>query len=99
VFERFLSDPSFGNLVLVFAIWIIVSAVWEVDGAWEEDGLAGAKRALKKIAAWTLGCTLLCVWFFLSLFLGGKDLKTGLSIFFAGLVTVAGLWIYMRARG
>ena len=88
--ERLLSNPTVGNLLL--AVWAIVLTVWEVDRAWEAEGRAGAKRALKSIARWLLGYALLSIWVLLSLSWGGGDLKVALSIFVAGLAVAAGRW-------
>ena len=96
--ERLLSNPTVANLLLLLAVWTLAAAVWEVDRAWTEEGRGGARRVLKNIAFWILGYALLCLWFVFSMSWGG-DPKSGLFVFFAGLIAAGGIWLKKRQRG
>ena len=96
-FETFLSHPSAGNLLLVLIVWMLGAAGWEVVHRSDEEGLAGAFRAIKEIALLYVTVIALFAWFVTSLSLTGGGGRA-LLLFFGTVSPVAGIWLVKRRR-
>ena len=95
--HSFLSNPSAQTFLLLAVLLMFGAAGHEVIDRWNDEGRAGAFRAVKRIVLLYMTAIALLAWFLASLTLLGAGWQA-LLFFFGTVLPVTIIWLVKRRR-